>query len=322
MRTSDLVRNWFFVVLTVGVGLALAFPGPLRRGTGWIDPRPTVALALFLMAWGLPSRNLAQEVTQPWAALLATAISYGMLPAAAWLVGSLAPAADFAFGLFLIACVPCTLGSAVLWTRMAGGNEATALLTILLTTSTSWLFTNAWLALATGASAAGEQSLHIMTALLINLVVPVGLGQLCRASPALVQLATRRQQAISVLAQFLILSIVIKAAAEVGERLHAGTARLELGMALWTVAVCGALHLSALIMGLWTIRLCGWDRARQIAVAFAGSQKSLPVALLLFDAYFREEAPLAVVPLLFYHVGQLLVDTPIARWLRTKPLAA
>jgi sodium/bile acid cotransporter 7 len=54
------------------------------------------------------------------------------------------------------------------------------------------------------------------------------------------------------------------------------------------------------------------ERAEQIAVAFAGSQKTLPVGLFLFEAYYRADYPLAVVPLLFYHAGQLLADTVIA----------
>ena len=57
------------------------------------------------------------------------------------------------------------------------------------------------------------------------------------------------------------------------------------------------------------------DRPRGIGVAFSCSQKTLPVALFLFQTYYQETFPLAVVPLLFYHVGQLILDTWIAEWL-------
>ena len=46
-------------------------------------------------------------------------------------------AADVRIGLILVASVPCTLSTAVLWTRLAGGNEATALLTAMGTTCIS-----------------------------------------------------------------------------------------------------------------------------------------------------------------------------------------
>jgi len=48
--------------------------------------------------------------------------------------------------------VPCTLSSAVLWTRLEAATDALALLITLPATSTAWLVTTAWLALATGAT--------------------------------------------------------------------------------------------------------------------------------------------------------------------------
>src|SRR5260370_10794978 len=145
-----LARRWFLLILAGGVGLALARPG-FFLWTGGLDPRVVVGASLFLMAWTLPSRRLGHELRRPWAALWALVLSYGLLPAAAWIIGpSLLP--DYGIGIQIIASVPCTLASAVLWTRLAGGNEATALLVILLSTASSWLLTTAWLALATGTS--------------------------------------------------------------------------------------------------------------------------------------------------------------------------
>ena len=76
-------------------------------------------------------------------------------------------------------------------------------------------------------------------------------------------------------------------------------------------------HLFALYSGLGSARLLGLDRPSQVAVAIAGSQKSLPVALVVYTGYFQSAYPLAVLPLIFYHVGQLILDTFIAdsfRW--------
>src|SRR4029077_524568 len=72
------------------------------------------------------------------------------------------------------------------------------------------------------------------------------------------------------------------------------------------------LHLAGLASGLGSGRLLGFDRPDRIAVAFACSQKTLPVALFLFEAYFKQSYPLAVLPMICYHVGQLLLDTFIA----------
>src|SRR5947209_4544073 len=100
--------------------------------TARVDPRLIVATSLFLAAWGLESRSLYETLLRPWPGLWALVISYGLLPAAAWLIGPLLGRDDFRIGLLVIASVPCTLASAVIWTRLSGGSEATALLIVLL----------------------------------------------------------------------------------------------------------------------------------------------------------------------------------------------
>jgi sodium/bile acid cotransporter 7 len=276
-----------------------------------LPPRGVVATALFLMAWGLESRSLARALARPWPALWAVALSYGALPPLALAAGRLLPLVDLRVGLLISASVPCTLASAVLWTRMARGSEATALLVVLVSTCTSWLVTTAWLVGATGAGVSVPTA-DMMAGLLLVLVLPVGLGQLCRAAPPLARLAARGRTVIGVAARLLVLSIILKAAVDVSRRLdHAGSA-LPLAWLLPTAGICVGTHLAALATGLWSSGLLGFARPERIAVAFACSQKTLPVALVLFTDYFQQSYPLAVVPLVFYHVGQLVVDTFIA----------
>src|SRR5207245_1271057 len=125
--TRALSRHWFLLALGAGLVLAVTWPEHFVPATAWIDPRIVVVLALFLMAWTLPSRSLAAEVVRPGAALWALLLSYGLLPAAAWFLGAWLPE-DLRLGTLICVAGPCTLASAVLWTRLARGNEATALL--------------------------------------------------------------------------------------------------------------------------------------------------------------------------------------------------
>src|SRR5271170_2293003 len=133
-----LARRWFLLLLVAGFTVAGVAPG-LLHWTRHADPQWVMAGALFLSAWTLQSRSLYRAVMRPWPALWAAFISYGPLPALAWTLGRTLPNEDFRIGLMIAACVPCTLASAVLWTRLAGGNEAVALLSTLLTTALSWL---------------------------------------------------------------------------------------------------------------------------------------------------------------------------------------
>jgi sodium/bile acid cotransporter 7 len=311
-----LARRWFLLLLAGGGVVALAWP----EGFAWserLDPRFVITPALFLMALALPAHRLARAAARPGPALLAVLVSYAILPALAWLAG-LALADDFRVGLLISASVPCTLASAPLWTRRAGGDEATALLVVLGTTLSSWLFAPAWIALTTGATVAVDPR-AMMWDLLLTLVFPVGLGQLGRAAGPLARAVDRHRTALGVLAQLLILSILLKAAANVGVRLRAGESAPALGSVLAVAAACATVHLAALACGYWGSRGLGFDRASQIAVAFAGSQKTLPVALLLFERYFQASHPLGVLPLAFYHFGQLLLDTFVADALRPGP---
>ncbi len=313
---SFLARRWFLLALAGGGAAALARPGWFAW-TAHLDPRLVVACALFLTAWTLPTRSLARVLARPGPALWAVAISYGFLPAAAWLTGQILPD-DFRIGLLLIACVPCTLASCVIWARRAGGDEAFALLVVLATTATSWLVTPAWLSLTTGAAVTVDTP-GMMRDLLLTLVLPVGLGQACRGVAVLRGAATRGKDALGALAQLLVLAVLLKAAARVGERLAEGAVAAAGAWVPVVIVVCLGLHLAALACGLWGGRWFGFDRAGRVGIAFASSQKTLPVALLLFERYFQAAYPLAVLPVAFYHFGQLLVDTFIADALALRP---
>lgn len=311
---SFLGKRWFLLLISAGGLVAWLWPDGLRW-TSHADPQLVMALALFLAAVTLESRSLYRTLLRPWAALWATAISYGFLPALALVVGRwLLTLEDFRIGLMITAAVPCTLASAALWTRMAGGNEAAALLSTLLTTFTSWFATTLWLSAGAGSEVQLDTA-GMMRGLALTLVVPVGVGQALRAWPALARSATGFKTPLGVVSRLLILVIMLRAAVEVSDRLGSGATGLGVGILLATLAVCLGTHLAALAVGFWSSRLLGIDRADRIAVAFAGSQKTLPVSLYLFDVYFSAY-PLAVLPMVFFHVGQLVLDTFIADLLK------
>jgi sodium/bile acid cotransporter 7 len=314
MRTF-LTRRWFLIALLLSVTLAGLRPEWLWPVTRWLAPRLVVAPALFLMAWGLESRSLFRALARPLPALWAIFVSYGLVPSCAWLAGHLLTEPDLRVGLLIVASVPCTLASAVLWTRLAGGSEATALLVVLLTTGTSWLVTTAWLFLATGLAVRMEPA-DLMRDLALVLVVPVGLGQLLRALPPVVQVVTRYRAVLGVVSQALVLAIILRAAVDVSLSVRARVVGVTAAALLLAAVLCLGIHLTALVTGWWGSRVCGFDRPDRIAVAFACSQKTLPVALFLFDAHYKDAYPLAVVPLVVYHVGQLVLDTFVADGLR------
>ena len=310
---SFLAERWFLLALVGCVAGALAFPGAFAPIAERLPPQIVVAAALFIMAWTMPSQRLGDELARPWAAVWAIAVSYLFLPAFAWLVGGLAPTADLRVGLMLAASVPCTLASCVLWTRMAGGNEATALVAVLGCTLASWLVTPLWLTTATASHIELDPG-DMMIVLAVTLLVPVACGQCLRLWPPARHFANQRKTILSGVAQFFVLAIVFKTAVQVGLRLQVGAASLTFANLLLSASLAMATHIAALFFGFWSSRPFGFDRPRRIAIAFCGSQKTLPVSVFLFDTYFQNDFPLAVIPLLFFHVGQLVFDTMVANW--------
>src|SRR5262249_8055896 len=159
------------------------------------------------------------------------------LPALAWVAGGLLPQDDFRIGLLLVSSVPCTLASAVIWTRMAGGDDATALLITLLTNAMGWLATPLWLILAGGGFGTGP-ALPMMLRLFAVLVLPVIAAQLLRSVSPAARAATRCKSSLSVIARLLVLAMMLKAALEVRDRLAVGSASVTSGSLVLVAITC------------------------------------------------------------------------------------
>jgi sodium/bile acid cotransporter 7 len=304
-------QRWFLLLLLTGLTLAGFCPEKIRLWTDYLPARATVALVLFLTGWSLESRSFLRSLARPGPALWAVVLSYGIVPSLAWSTGWLLPDADLRIGLLIIASVPCTVASALLWTRLAGGNEATTLTVVLLSTATSWLATSAWLCWGSGTQVKMDIN-GMMYNLLLFLVIPICLGQLSRSVQPLGRAGTRHKSLLGVLSRLLILAMVFKATVGACEGLKGSSLPLPIGSLLATAVLCISIHLVVLTTGLWSSRWLGFARPSQIAVAFACSQKTLPVSLYLYQAYYVQSFPPAVVSITLYHVGQLVVDTFIA----------
>ncbi|MGF1577820.1 MAG: bile acid:sodium symporter family protein [Gemmataceae bacterium] len=308
-------KRWFLLGIIVGVVLAWFAPEALVW-TLPITPQLVIGPGLFLMAWTLPTDDLRGALSRPWPGLWATFLSFTVVPGLASVSGlfSFVPD-DVAVGLLIIASGPCTLASVVIWTRMADGNEATALLVIVWTSCVSVGATSAWLAWTTSTSvelSAWDMALKLFQAML----VPMGLGQLFRLYKPAARFATDHKKLLSSIAQLSILLIVWKACADMGTRFQQAPEDISVVLLVTAVGMPVGVHLATLFVGLLTSQVLGFAHKDQIAIAFASSQKTLPVALLLFGTFYRGTHPLAVLPIAFYHFGQLIVDTVIAERLR------
>ncbi|HMO84771.1 MAG TPA: bile acid:sodium symporter, partial [Lacipirellulaceae bacterium] len=247
-------------------------------------------------------------------------VNRGVVPPLAWLAGRLLEP-TLADGLIIAAVVPCTQASAAVWTRMAGGNDAIAVITTMSTSLACIVATPAWLGvLASHGGEAPRSSAEMAMRLALVVGAPILGGQLLRASGAIRLAATRRKRELSLYAQWGILAMVLAGAVESGRQiaqLEGGLAGLAGQIALMIV-LTGAVHLAAWGIGFAAGGAAGLSRADRIGVAFAGSQKTLMVGLAIAIDF----GGLAVLPMVAYHFEQLVLATWLAGRLRRQAAEA
>jgi sodium/bile acid cotransporter 7 len=159
------------------------------------------------------------------------------------------------------------------------------------------------------------------TRLALLVVTPTVLAQLIRLHRPAGAWATRHKVPLAVAAQCGILTMVFVGATGAGLKL--ASREIVVGWLDWVTMPAATLgvHLAILFTGHGLGRMLGVGREDRIAVGFAGSQKTLMVGLDVSLKYFAHQ-PLAVLPMIVYHVGQLVADTVVAdRLHRRHPVA-
>lgn len=317
-----LTQRWFLIALVL---LFLVGSFGWRRllwvagdETAWIRDA-IVAAVLFLMALPVEARAMWRAIRQPTGPLLAIAISCLVLPLTAWGLANLM-SRELAGGFLIAAAIPCTLASASVWTRQAGGNDSISVLVTIVTNSLCFLITPFWLAVMLGgaANARSLDAVELVVKLFWIVVLPIGLAQVVRLRQEIAGFAAEHKTVLGIITQCGILTFVFTGAVQTGERLSGAdrTGMLAADLAVMIACTVG-LHTAMLFLGIGAAKLCGLSSGDGIAVGFAGSQKTLMVGLgIAVDSGF------SVLPIIAYHIGQLLIDTLVADHYRLRRAAA
>ena len=136
--------RWFLVVLVVLLVAGMGWPSTIRPLVSWIDGDWLVAIVTFVMALPLETSAIWGTVRRPGAAWLGAFMNAGVCPPLGWLASRLLPP-ELAIGLIVATVVPCTLATAAVWTRCAGGNDAVAFLVTMITNLACFLVVPGWL---------------------------------------------------------------------------------------------------------------------------------------------------------------------------------
>ncbi|MEZ6126526.1 MAG: bile acid:sodium symporter [Planctomycetaceae bacterium] len=322
-----LIRHWFLFGLLALIpgGIVLAVSNPPEPLIRFLDSVPTpacTAAILFLMAVTLDTGRLVNSVRRPWPVLTAFGINQLVIPALCLPLLFLQKSQDLKVGLLIAASVPCTMAAASVWTRRALGNDAVSLLVTLLSNGLCFVVTPAWLTLGTRWFGTQELSgdlnfATLMLKLTLAALLPALAGQLLRLFRRPRGFIDRRKSLISVAAQSIILFLVFMSAFRGGLRFTDGGISGNLRHTEFAVAwiSCIGLHLAAMAIA-WG--LTGWlkfELGDRTACTIAGSQKTLPIGILVSQA---TGLPFSLLPMLMYHASQLFIDTWIADRIRVQ----
>ncbi|MFH1743842.1 MAG: bile acid:sodium symporter [bacterium] len=308
-----LKRYWFLLCLAVVVFFGFTCPGPglAYRDLGAVPL--SVAFLMFLSGLLLDTSSLVREITnfRLLGAVFACVFAAFPLLACATARVFFPGEEDVLIALVILAAQPSTLASAIVMTRIAEGNEALAVVAAVTTNLSSVLLTPLIFFLVLGAGGQVEISTKDMIWRLLRIVLlPVAIGQAFRPLVSKKHLEFLRKPS-GVISQLVILGMILTGVSGASGHL---TGALQL------VVVSFCLHIAMLAVTSLSGRILGASRGERVALTLCGSQKTLPAGIYIWSTYFHY-IPIGSVPLVAYHVVQMIVDSILAVRLRDRTRA-
>jgi bile acid:Na+ symporter, BASS family len=296
-----LKKRWFLFALGVAVSLGFCL-----RNIAPVIPRDApVALFMFTMfCIGLTATPsaLLRSLTNWRATLVCLGFSYLMAPGVAFVSGwmLLDPASDLFRGWVLVGCTSTTISSAIVYARSAGANATLALVLSNISSVASPMLTP----VLVGVLLSKQIDVPVapmMKTLFLSVVAPVLFAQIVLVVAA--RLVAPIRPHVGIFSQVGIVLIVFMSMARTFH-LAPPVFYRELPGAVTVLVVLSVALYAALSTGSYSAaRRAGLGPADAVAVAYTSGQKTMAVTVVLADRFF---SPVAAVPILVYHLTQLV----------------
>lgn len=301
-----------FILALVAAALLASFVPATGDGLDVLKTVSKIAIGLLFFLYGA-RLSTTETVTglRHWrlhvVILSTTFVVFPLLGLATQLLDGNLLRSSLANGVLLLCLVPSTVQSCVVFTRIARGNVAGAVVNASLSNLIGVALTPLLVALlmTSDASVDGGSIVRIF----LQILAPFILGQLLR--PLVGNFVTRHDTGLKRYDRSSIVLVVFVAFSE-GAEAHVWSS-LSVWSVLAVALVCAALL--ATVMG-WSVvigRAMHFNRADRIAILFCGCNKSLasglPIASVLFAPH---EVAIIVLPLMLYHQLQLITCAVVA----------
>ncbi|MGM0427120.1 MAG: bile acid:sodium symporter family protein [Thermodesulfobacteriota bacterium] len=304
----------YILLLMVSVGLAWIVPEAGARG-GWFRTEITTRMAVFiifiLQGLTLPTRELKRGLSQARVHAFTQGFIFLFIPALTWLL--LLPVKqiysyDLYMGFLLLAALPSTISTSVVYTTQSGGATSIALFNSSVSNILAVFLVPVWISWQIQAQVAlppvGALILKIALIVLLPFLMGQGIRQGIRGW------ADRKKKIMSNISMGLILFIVFAAFC------NSVTRNTWQDLGLWEIGLTfvSTLILLLLVMAAGGIcrKLARFRREDGIAFFFSSTQKALSTGVPMATAIFastRMDLSLIIVPLILYHPLQLLLGS-------------
>ena len=318
-----LAQNWFLLGLAAAVLLAWRFPDPGAGGGALhsqVLTRLGVVLIFFIQGLSRSPATLRLGLMQWRLHLFVQAFIFLVMPLLTLAMISMGGALltdELRLGLILLAVLPTTIATSVVYTAMASGNVGGAVFNSTFANMAGIFITPLWIGV--WRQAGGEEMLPLGKLFLdisLLLLAPMLVGQAVR--PLMRRWADRHSKAMSTVSSLIILFIVHAAFCNSWKQNIWSAQGSEAALA----AAAGATLLFLVAMGLSLAgtRLLGFSREDSIAAWFCAPQKTLAAGAPLANLIFAGHPGLGLIllPLMFYHPLQLLAGGLLINWIRRK----
>lgn len=315
-----LARHWFLVGLASVAALAFTVPetgargGPLRPE---ITTKAGVATIFFLQGLALAPEVLRAGAMH-WRLHVATQLSiflaFPLLALAFDAVAGAMLQPELRLGLLFLAVLPTTISTCVVFTAAAGGNVSASLFNAALANVAGVVITPLLAAALLRVRGDAPPVLPVLTEIGLLLLAPLVAGQFARR--LLRRHRLPRRPLVNAVSSVIILYIVFAAFAE---SVHTGAFRATGPAEMAGVGGAAvALFLGATGLAAVSAHALRFPRGDRIALLFGAPQKTLAAGAPMGQILFAGHGPVGLIllPLLVYHIVQLVVGSAIVDRLR------
>ncbi|MDA0842007.1 MAG: bile acid:sodium symporter family protein [Planctomycetota bacterium] len=302
--TEALKKRWFLIALVVVSILGFFLGRYTTLGEHFPRHWSLITLTLIMFCVGLTAnlRALVESVLNWKASLLSLVMTYVIAPAVAFGLGWALFGKDSELfqGCVLVGCTASTVSSAIVYTRICGGNHALSIVLANLSNLVSVFLTPAMIGAFLGTTIEVDVS-EMIFKLVIGVLIPILIAQIVSAFAG--EKIEPVRPIASKLSQVGILVVVFTAVCRTFFNAEPAFYEQLPKVALQMMVFCFLIYFVLIRLSVGGARMAGLNMEDSIAVGFASSQKTLAATVVIATEFFT---PMASLPMILYHLVQLL----------------